>query len=125
MYRTALPAVVLTLAATTLAAGPAAADPVIAQVGTFTGSNCPGQSLCLYRDVDFTGGGISVSARDTIASLRNYDFNDTMSSWSNDTGRICTWYDHDDLTGRYHHMLIGYRVNLPMNENDTASSVRC
>lgn len=51
--------------------------------------------------------------------------NDQLTSWSNDSGVTCYWYQHANYRGASHEMRNGYRINLPGNENDTASSIRC
>ncbi|MHC6624868.1 peptidase inhibitor family I36 protein [Streptomyces globosus] len=123
------------LAATTLAAllpcAPAAAAPdgpaaaPAARVTTFEGSNCPQDSLCLYRDYGFKGGGIALRAGDTAPWLGDLGFNDLMSSWSNDSGVVCHWTSDAYGGGDSHVMRNGYRVNVLSRENDTASAVYC
>ncbi|MEW1548661.1 peptidase inhibitor family I36 protein [Streptomyces tsukubensis] len=92
---------------------------------SFSGSDCPAQSLCLFRDPHFTGGGIAVKAGAEIADLGYYGFNDQMSSWSNDSGVVCIWWVHGLRQGDYHDMRRGYRVNVLPNEDNTASAVAC
>ncbi|MFF3557303.1 peptidase inhibitor family I36 protein [Streptomyces tsukubensis] len=99
---------------------PAAAAPV-----HFSGSNCPSNSLCLYRDSNFNGGGIALKRGDGIGYLGDYGFNDQMSSWSNDSGTTCYWWVDAYKGGAIHDMRNGYRVNVLASENDTASSVQC
>ncbi|TYB40130.1 peptidase inhibitor family I36 protein [Actinomadura chibensis] len=105
----------------------AAAHP---EATTFTGSNCPANSLCMYRDFNYRGGGVALTRGKGARDFRHPDlnFNDQMSSWSNDSGVLCYWYEHDDYRsepGQDHPMKNGYRVNLTSSENDTASSARC
>ncbi|ANW22356.1 peptidase inhibitor family I36 protein [Streptomyces clavuligerus] len=111
--------------ATPIAPAAAAPDPAPRAIVSFPGSDCPTQSLCLYRDANYTGGGIALQGGNSISNLGDYGFNDVMSSWSNDTFRYCMWFPHIGMTGEGHRMNNTYRINLPANENDTASSVRC
>ncbi|MFE0424512.1 peptidase inhibitor family I36 protein [Streptomyces sp. NPDC058953] len=116
----------LALAPSAIAAAPAA--PVAraaAAPSHFSGSNCPSNSLCLYRDYNYTGGGIAIQAGDYIGNLGDYGFNDQMSSWSNDSGTTCYWWVHAYQGGDRHVQYNGYRVNVLASENDQASSVRC
>ncbi|MFI1829123.1 peptidase inhibitor family I36 protein [Streptomyces sp. NPDC020412] len=116
------------LAATPSAATPSASsanERAAAAVTHFSGSNCPSRSLCLYRDYNFTGGGVAIKAGDYVGFLGDYGFNDQMSSWSNDTGVTCWWWTHAYRGGDSHIMYNGYRVNVLASENDTASSVQC
>ncbi|MEU3597912.1 peptidase inhibitor family I36 protein [Streptomyces sp. NPDC006798] len=116
----------LAAAPTATAAAPAAPSaPVAAAPVHFSGSNCPSNSLCLYRDVNFTGGGIAIKAGDYIGFLGDYGFNDQMSSWSNDSGVTCNWWVHAYRGGDRHVQYNGYRVNVLPSENDQASSVQC
>ncbi|MFJ9646196.1 peptidase inhibitor family I36 protein [Streptomyces sp. NPDC004244] len=125
--RRLVPLLFATFTAACLAAAPAAAEPAAARasVSAFDGSNCPSHSLCLYRDVNFGGGGIALQAGDHLPWLGAYGFNDTMSSWSNDTGTTCFWWTDAYSGGEGHDMKNRYRVNVLPSENDTASSVRC
>ncbi|MGV9315353.1 peptidase inhibitor family I36 protein [Streptomyces sp. NPDC003691] len=113
----------------TASTSPAVSGPVTAAAAAapvhFSGANCPSNSLCLYRDVNFTGGGIAIRPGDAIGFLGDYGFNDQLSSWSNDSGGTCYWWVDANRNGAIHDMRNGYRVNLPGNENDTASSVLC
>ncbi len=94
-------------------------------VTTFTGSNCPQDSLCLYRDHGFTGGGLALRVGDSVESLGQYGFNDRMSSWSNDSGVDCLWTPDSYGQGTAHPMIAGQRINVTPQENDTASAVYC
>ncbi|MEU2389556.1 peptidase inhibitor family I36 protein [Streptomyces sp. NPDC007369] len=129
--RRIVPLLFATVTAACLAAAvPAAAEPAsspaaAAAVSTFEGSNCPADSLCLYRDYNFTGGGIALRAGDHLPWLGAYGFNDHMSSWSNDSGTVCYWWTDAYSGGEGHDMKNGYRVNVLPQENDMASSVRC
>ncbi|MVO88815.1 hypothetical protein GPA10_29670 [Streptomyces sp. p1417] len=125
MFRTALLAA--TLMTVGLSAGPAAAEPSSGPttVRHFSGSNCPSNSLCIYKDGNFRGGGVAFERGDDRWSLHNVRMNDQMSSWSNDSGVTCYWFEHEHFRGASHDMRNGFRVNLPGNENDTASSIRC
>ncbi|GGT24636.1 MULTISPECIES: peptidase inhibitor family I36 protein [Streptomyces] len=120
---TALVALLPSAPATAAPAGPAA--PAAAHVTTFDGSNCPQNSLCLYRDHEFTGGGIALRAGDAAPWLGDFGFNDLMSSWSNDSGVVCHWTSDSYGNGDTHVMHDGYRVNVLPWENDTASAVYC
>jgi hypothetical protein len=123
MFRTALLAAAVMVG---LTAAPAMAEPdVHALARHFSGSKCPADSLCLYKDRDFKGGGVAFKTGAYLPSLNNVQFNDQMSSWSNDSGGTCYWYSDDDGKGAAHDMKNGYRVNVLSSENDTASSVRC
>ncbi|WP_231679873.1 peptidase inhibitor family I36 protein, partial [Streptomyces clavuligerus] len=102
-----------------------APDPVPTAVVSFSGSNCPERSLCLYRDANYTGGGIAFRGGDFVMNLGTYGVNDTMSSWSNNAYRDCFWFPHADMVGGGHVMSTFKRINLPPNENDTASSILC
>ncbi|MER7044579.1 peptidase inhibitor family I36 protein [Streptomyces jumonjinensis] len=131
MRRIALFTAALTLAAG-LAAAPAVAGPAVpeaavkaASVTHFSGSDCPADSLCLYRDYNYSGGGIALSPNTYAGWLGDYGFNDTMSSWSNDTGQTCVWWSDAYQGGDAHAMYDRYRVNVLAYENDTASSVEC
>ncbi|MEU0515117.1 peptidase inhibitor family I36 protein [Amycolatopsis sp. NPDC006125] len=95
------------------------------EVSTFDGRDCPQGSLCLYRDHGFTGGGLALRPGDRVGDLATYDLADRISSWTNDAGVTCTWYESPDFYGRAHEMLHGYRVDLPGPEDDTPSSVEC
>ncbi|MER5495475.1 peptidase inhibitor family I36 protein [Streptomyces sp. LE64] len=121
--------VALLVAAAALTTGPAVASAPAsaapAALRHFSGSHCPPDSLCLYRDHHFGGGGVAVRAGDYIGFLGDYGVNDQMSSWSNDTGTICTWWSDAHQGGAAHSMYSAYRVNVLPSENDTASSVRC
>ncbi|MFE9661017.1 peptidase inhibitor family I36 protein [Streptomyces sp. NPDC005955] len=108
-----------------LAAVPAPASAAPTALSHFTGSHCPSKSLCLYRDRDFSGGGIAIRAGDHIGFLGEHGVNDRMSSWSNDSGATCTWWSDAHERGTPHLMYHGYRVNVRAAENDTASSVHC
>ncbi|MFJ3788467.1 peptidase inhibitor family I36 protein [Kitasatospora sp. NPDC090091] len=110
-----------------LAAAPATATTPrsATAVRQFDGGNCPAQSLCLYRDYNYTGGGIALQAGDEIPWLGDYGFNDRMSSWSNDTGVTCYWYTDAYFSGDEHDMKNRYRVNVLPSENDMASAVTC
>ncbi|MEV7289898.1 peptidase inhibitor family I36 protein [Streptomyces sp. NPDC093252] len=121
MLRSALLTASLALAALATGTAPAHAAPVT----TFSGSDCPAGRLCLFRDYDFSGGGIALSSRTELYSLANYGFNDQLSSWSNNSGVTCMWWNNGLDSGGGHEMRNGYRVNLLPSENDTASSVRC
>ncbi|ANW20214.1 peptidase inhibitor family I36 protein [Streptomyces clavuligerus] len=106
---------------------PAGPDPSAAYARIFSGRACPQDALCLYRDFGSIGGGSAISAGDSLVDLGTvaYDVNDVMSSWSNDTGRTCTWWEHMGQGGGAHPMPDGYRVNVTRAESDSASSVRC
>ncbi|GLF93700.1 peptidase inhibitor family I36 protein [Streptomyces yaizuensis] len=122
MRRIALLTAALALATPLTTASPARAA---GTVTTFAGSHCPPASLCLYRDYDFTGGGIALTADTYVGRLGDHGFNDQMSSWSNDTGLVCDWWEHADRGRPIHDMRPGYRVNVLPRENDTASAVEC
>jgi Peptidase inhibitor family I36 len=94
---------------------------------TFPGSACPPNSLCMYRDYNFKGGGVALTRDRGARSFLHPDlrFNDQMSSWSNDSGIECAWYKNTDFTGDSHPMRDGFRVNLPRRQNDQASSAHC
>lgn len=124
MFRTALLGAVIVTVGLTIA--PAVAEPSVRPSATFfSGSNCPANRLCLYRDSDFKGGGIAFKAGEYLWSLNNVRFNDQMSSWSNDSGVTCHWFSDESAKGASHDMKNGYRVNVLSGENDTASSIRC
>lgn len=104
-----------------------AAAPRFAGVSTFSGSNCPANRLCLYRDYNYTGGGVAI-ARDGFADWfgdSSLNFNDQMSSWSNDSGVTCAWYSDADYRATRSAMGNGERGDVPQGLNDTASSARC
>ncbi|MFF8955993.1 peptidase inhibitor family I36 protein [Streptomyces sp. NPDC014894] len=133
MRRTALIAAAVTVFAA-LAAAPASAGPSpwpppraapAASVAHFAGSDCPAGALCLYRDRDFTGGGIALGPDTYVERLGDHGFDDRMSSWSNDTGQVCDWWTDEGRGGVIHDIRDGYRVNVLPGENDTASSVEC
>ncbi|MER5767036.1 peptidase inhibitor family I36 protein [Streptomyces sp. NPDC001985] len=127
--------IALLAAAVTLIAGPSAAPATAAHssppaslsasVTSFSGSDCPARSLCLYRDHNFTGGGVALSADTYVGWLGDHGFNDRMSSWSNDTGQVCDWWSDSYRGGAIHDMRDGNRVQVLPSENDTASSVEC
>ncbi|UQS22910.1 peptidase inhibitor family I36 protein [Amycolatopsis thermalba] len=94
-------------------------------VSPFDGRDCPRGSLCLYRDHGFTGGGLALQPGDRVGDLGTHDLADVVSSWTNDSGVTCTWYESPDFYGRAHEMLDGFRVELPAPEDDTPSSVAC
>ncbi|GHE50342.1 hypothetical protein GCM10018785_20040 [Streptomyces longispororuber] len=125
MFRTALLAAALMTVG--LGAGPATAEPSKgpSAITHFSGSNCPSRSLCIYKDGNFRGGGVAFERGDELWSLHNVRMNDQMTSWSNDSGVTCYWFEHEHFRGASHDMRNGFRVNLPGNENDTASSIRC
>ncbi|AIJ21322.1 hypothetical protein AMETH_1230 [Amycolatopsis methanolica 239] len=56
------------------------------EIPTFDGRDCPQDSLCLYRDHGFTGGGLALRPGDRIDDLATHDLADRISSWTNDTG---------------------------------------
>ncbi|MFH8993218.1 peptidase inhibitor family I36 protein [Streptomyces sp. NPDC017940] len=125
MFRTGL--IAATLMTASLTAVPASAEPAYdpSAIYHFSGRQCPDNSLCIYKDIEFNGGGVSFERGDSLPNLNNVRMNDMMSSWSNDSGVTCYWYPHADYQGTAHDMRNRFRVNLPGNENDTASSIRC
>ncbi|MFF2658512.1 peptidase inhibitor family I36 protein [Kitasatospora sp. NPDC058032] len=126
MFRTTLLAAALVIASAGATTAPAIAQPAtLNAVLHFSGNRCPDDSLCLYKDGNFTGGGVGLQRGNELPALNNVRMNDMLSSWSNDSGVTCYWYEHENFKGASHDMKNGYRVNLPDNENDTASSVRC
>ncbi|MFJ6805715.1 MULTISPECIES: peptidase inhibitor family I36 protein [Streptomyces] len=121
MRRFSLLTAVLSLGVSLAVVSPAqAVDPV----GTFSGSACPANKACLYRDSNFTGGGVYLSRWSEISELWRYGFNDQMSSWSNDTGVPCFWWKNGVGSGT-HVMDPGYRVNVLSSEDNHASSAAC
>jgi Peptidase inhibitor family I36 len=94
-------------------------------VHRFDESNCRAPYLCLYRDAEFTGGGLAIEPGASIPSLADYGFSREMSSWSNETDDMCFWSDDEDLRGVAHMMDNGVRVNMLDEEDDTAMSVTC
>jgi len=123
----AVAAIILLSAGLTAApAGAAGSAPATtSSVTTFSGSNCPSNSLCLYRDYGYTGGGIALNAGDSVPWLGDYGFNDKMSAWSNDSGVTCTWTEDAYGAGISHEMYNGYRIEVLPRENDMASAVYC
>lgn len=118
--------ILLSCGLTTAPAGAAGSAPsTTTSVTTFSGSNCPSNSLCLYRDYNYSGGGIALRAGDSLPWLGDQGFNDRMSAWSNDTGVTCVWTEDSYGSGLTHDMYNGYRVNVLDRENDTASAVYC
>ncbi|GAA2227776.1 hypothetical protein GCM10010232_12060 [Streptomyces amakusaensis] len=123
MRRVALLAAALMIF-TGLAAAPSAATPA-GSVTLFSGSDCPADSLCLYRHRGFTGGGVAIGPDTYVERLADHGFDDRMSSWSNDSGQICDWWTEYGRGGTIHDLRDGRRADLPRAENDTASSVEC
>ncbi|EFG04757.1 peptidase inhibitor family I36 protein [Streptomyces clavuligerus] len=104
----------------------AAADPVgINRVQTFSGTVCPAHSLCLYNDINFSGGGMALQLHDGVQNLDDYQFNDRMSAWANGSGTICYWYGDAYWQGPSRQIPVHTVHNATWWENDTASSVRC
>lgn len=104
-------------------AGPADDQPT--DIVAFAGSDCPQDSLCLFYDSDYTGGGVALRAGDDAAQLALYGFNDRMSSWSNGSGVDCVWTRDADGQGEAHVMRRGDHIDVTPEENDTASSIYC
>jgi hypothetical protein len=93
-------------------------------VSPHSGSTCPKGYICLFTDSNFSGTAYKVQAGTSVPWFGDFNFNDAMSSWANDSGRTFCWYTDANYVGLRRDMKPGYRVNLPANENDTASSLR-
>lgn len=87
------------------------------------GRNCPGGYVCLFRDQNFTGGGIALRRGQGLNDLRAIDFNDQLSSWINASGERYCWYSENNFMG-YRHVMNGHaKRNVYLPYNDMASSV--
>jgi hypothetical protein len=93
-------------------------------VSPHSGSTCPRGYICLFTDYDYRGTAYKVKAGTSVPWFGDFNFNDAMSSWANDSGQTFCWFVDANYSGMVHDMKPGYRVNLPPNENDSASSLR-
>ncbi|WP_414168931.1 peptidase inhibitor family I36 protein [Streptoverticillium reticulum] len=133
---TALAVTATALLATAIAAPPAIATApahpraqLLHTVHHFEGSNCEPQGgqhhLCMFGDHDFKGGGLALEEGARIPRLGDYNFDNTMSSWANNTQFTCHWFTDSDFKGTEHRMNPGDRVDLPSQDDNNASSVYC
>lgn len=127
------------VAAAALLAAATAAPPAVATapahpraqllhtVHHFEGSHCePGQHhLCMFGDHGFKGGGLALEEGAKIPRLADYGFDNTMSSWANDTRFRCYWFTDNDYKGTKYEMKPQDRRDLPPEEDNNASSVSC
>jgi hypothetical protein len=93
-------------------------------VSPHSGSRCPSGYICLFTDYNYSGTAYRVKAGSSVPWFGDFNFNDAMSSWANDSGQTFCWYVDANYQGAFHDMKPGYRVNLLPAENDTASSLK-
>ncbi|WP_435260560.1 peptidase inhibitor family I36 protein [Streptomyces sp. 1222.5] len=87
-------------------------------------ANCPSGYICMYRDINFGGGGYGVREGRDLNDFRGIDFNDQMTSWVNATNSNYCWYPDINWSGPVRFMLRGTSANVDLNrDNDIASSL--
>lgn len=67
---------------------------VMASISPAGADDCNSGYLCFWEHDNFTGRRLQFQAAGLRADMRDYSFNDTMSSWRNRNSRDARWY-HD------------------------------
>ncbi|MFE6056593.1 peptidase inhibitor family I36 protein [Kitasatospora sp. NPDC056446] len=89
-------------------------------------SSCPSGRLCLYRDVNYNGGGSApmLVTRSGVSYLGDYNFNDAASSYYNNTNLPVVLYEHANYGGGQLAIRSWGYGNLDSSWNDKASSLQ-
>jgi hypothetical protein len=86
---------------------------------------CGGGYTCLYEDTFFGGRRLQWRDRNQLINLRNYNFDNKMSSWRNDNDVDARWYYDAGGSGTSRCMNAGFiSPFVGWIDNDEASSLR-
>jgi hypothetical protein len=93
-------------------------------VEAFAGSaDCGAGWICLFEDANYGGRVLRWSSPGTrIDHLRDYDFNDKLSSWVNNTDLDAMWYGDSSMGGQSH-CIPSRSMSAHVNPGDSASSL--
>jgi hypothetical protein len=104
---------------------------IVRKVGITSEEQCPGDTICLWDDQNFTGQMDIVYSYvcdyGLVQNLKDTGFNDRASSWKNNTTRrVATTYFDYDAGGLLWRMFPQQKgPTLPAEFNDEASAVTC
>lgn len=101
----------------------------VVRLNSELGLSCPEGYVCLYLDADANTDGIAIREGEEIGNLANdfdFDWDNRMTSWINNTSTRYCWYFDFDFSGECHVMEPARNrvVNVLPRENDKASSIR-
>ena len=102
---------------------------VMVSVTPMAASDCDAGYLCFWEDKNFTGRRLQFQSNGLRGDMRDYSFNDKMSSWRNRLAKDARWYYNYDGTGTSRCMDNGTRnsdvgAGLLNVDNDEMSSFR-
>lgn len=85
-------------------------------------ADCRAGWICLYQDANYSGRMLHWSKPGTkLDHLRDYDFNDKMSSWVNNSRFDAMWYGDSSMGGQ-RHCIASFSRTAHVNPGDSASS---
>lgn len=88
-----------------------------------SGPDCTYGYVCIYTDYDFKGVAYRVQKGTRLPRFSDFDFNDRMSSWINETDSDYCWYTDFSYSGAVNGMSASTRQTR-VSDNDRASSLQ-